>query len=365
MMHSESKNKYPIGLPKFWKGNLIPDDALGENKYYFIRIKTRFYLKKNKLPFIQIKNSFLYNSTENLETSDVFNAESNSYSPFYLNNNKTHDTHVILTLTMTDYKLLLEHYELVDFEILDGCYFYSELGLFDEYIEKYKKIKTISTGAIRELAKLFLNNLYGKLATKDDSSFKIIYEKKDGSLGFRLVSEHNKKAGYIPCGSAITSYSRNFTIRAGQQNFYGKNKNGFKYADTDSIHCDLQPNEIKGINIHNSNFCCWKLEASWDVAIFARQKTYIEHVIAENLEPCTPFYNIKCAGMPDKCKKLFEKSMIGDLKDIKNYKAEEQIFIKEKRELTDFKKGLKVPSKLRPQRIRGGIVLVDTTYEMR
>ena len=34
-------------------------------------------------------------------------------------------------------------------------------------------------------------------------------------------------------------------------------------------------------------------------------------------------------------------------------------------ELTDFKIGLKVEGKLTPKRIRGGVVLKETTYEMR
>lgn len=48
---------------------------------------------------------------------------------------------------MTDYQLIKEHYNLVDFEIMDGCYFDKEIGLFDEYINKYKKIKLSSKGA--------------------------------------------------------------------------------------------------------------------------------------------------------------------------------------------------------------------------
>ena len=44
MMSSESGNRYPVGLPTFWHGNYIPDEALDPSKYYFIRIKTRFYL---------------------------------------------------------------------------------------------------------------------------------------------------------------------------------------------------------------------------------------------------------------------------------------------------------------------------------
>ena len=130
---------------------------------------------------------------------------------------------------------------------------------------------------------------------------------------------------------------------------------------------DLRPEEIKGITVHDKNFCCWKLESCWDVGIFARQKTYIEHVTHENLEPIdTPYYNVKCAGMPQKCKDLFVKSMCGyDEKELENYSEEEQQFLKTKRELTDFKLGLKIPGKLMPKRIRGGVLLVETTYEMR
>lgn len=384
MMSSESGNRYPVGKPKFWKGNFIPDKALQPNMYYFVRIKTRFYIKENKLPFIQIKSSWLYKGTEALETSDIYNPTTDEYYAYYKDNDGVlRDTRVELTLTMTDYQLLKDHYELVDFEILDGCYFYSQIGIFDEYIEKYKKIKMESKGALRELAKLFLNNLYGKMASSKDSSFKLAYIKEDKTIGFLPVAESNKKAGYIPVGSAITSYARNFTIRAAQKNYYGKDKPGFIYADTDSIHCDLKPEEIKGIKVDDKNFCCWKLESSWDKAIFIRQKTYIEHVVAENCEPIeVPYNNIKCAGMPQRCKDLFQLSLDGmahedgytdeSTNNHKDWTPEELEFLFESethkpivRDFNDFKVGLKVPGKLRPKRIRGGTLLVDTSYEIR
>lgn len=394
MMSSESGNRYPIGVPHFWKGNIIPDDALLDDRYYFVRVKTRFYIKPDKLPFIQIKSSLLYKGTEALETSDVYDKRTGEYYTHYTDKDgNIKDTRVELVLTMTDYELLKEHYELVDFEILDGCWFYSEIGIFDEYIEKYKKIKVESEGGMRELAKLFLNNLYGKMASSKDSSFKLAYVKEDKTIGFLPVAEANKKAGYIPVGSAITSYARNFTIRAAQKNYHGKDKRGFIYADTDSIHCDLAPEDIVGIKVHDKDFCCWKLESCWDVAVFTRQKTYIEHVTHENCvpleelldkdgKPRKPYNNIKCAGMPQKCKDLFQASLDGKA-DISGYKdkstkvfkewsedEKEFLFEKEtgkpiKRNLSDFKVGLKVPGKLRPKRIRGGILLIDTSYEMR
>ena len=375
MMSSKSGNKYPIGLPKFWTGNFIPDQALKENMYYFVRIKTRFYIKDNYLPFIQIKGDLKYKGTESLETSDVYNHENDDYFPYYIDKDgNIQQAKVELTLTMTDYQLIKEHYELVDFEILDGCYFYSMVGIFDEYINKYAKIKKESKGALRELAKLFLNNLYGKMASSTDSSFKIAYVKDDKSIGFMQVVENEKKPGYIAIGSAITSYSRNFTIRAAQKNYYGAEKRGFIYADTDSIHCDLLPQEIKGIEVDDKEFCCWKLESCWDKAIFTRQKTYIEHVTHENLIPLEEskqYNNIKCAGMPKKCKDLFEISMQGTADVNENWSDEEKEFLFDKdnkpivRDYSDFKVGLKVPDKLRPIRIRGGVILVNTTYEMR
>lgn len=375
MMSSKSGNKYPIGLPKFWTGNFIPDQALKENMYYFVRIKTRFYIKDNYLPFIQIKGDLKYKGTESLETSDVYNHENDDYFPYYIDKDgNIQQAKVELTLTMTDYQLIKEHYELVDFEILDGCYFYSMVGIFDEYINKYAKIKKESKGALRELAKLFLNNLYGKMASSTDSSFKIAYVKDDKSIGFMQVVENEKNPGYIAIGSAITSYSRNFTIRAAQKNYYGAEKRGFIYADTDSIHCDLLPQEIKGIEVDDKEFCCWKLESCWDKAIFTRQKTYIEHVTHENLIPLEEskqYNNIKCAGMPKKCKDLFEISMQGTADVNENWSDEEKEFLFDKnnkpivRDYSDFKVGLKVPDKLRPIRIRGGVLLVNTTYEMR
>lgn len=375
MMSSKSGNKYPIGLPKFWTGNFIPEEALKENMYYFVRIKTRFYIKDNYLPFIQIKGDLKYKGTESLETSDVYNHENGDYFPYYIDKDgNIQQAKVELTLTMTDYQLIKEHYELVDFEILDGCYFYSMVGIFDEYINKYAKIKKESKGALRELAKLFLNNLYGKMASSTDSSFKIAYVKDDKSIGFMQVVENEKKPGYIAIGSAITSYSRNFTIRAAQKNYYGAEKRGFIYADTDSIHCDLLPQEIKGIEVDDKEFCCWKLESCWDKAIFTRQKTYIEHVTHENLIPLEEskqYSNIKCAGMPKKCKDLFEISMQGTADVNENWSDEEKEFLFDKdnkpivRDYSDFKVGLKVPDKLRPIRIRGGVLLVNTTYEMR
>ena len=195
---------------------------------------------------------------------------------------------------------------------------------------------------MRQLAKLKLNNLYGKYATSPDSSFKVAYLNEKNALSYRTVNKRDRPVVYIPIGAAITSYARQFTITAAQKNY-----KHFIYADTDSIHCDITPDKIKGINIDDVNFCCWKIETSWDKGIFVRAKTYIEHITKSDGEPCEPYYNIKCAGMPESSKRIFADGLNSGA-----YK------------LTDFKVGLELGGKLLPKQIEGGTVLKYTTFKM-
>jgi hypothetical protein len=338
-MSSESGNYYPVGKPMFWKGD-IPKEA--DNKYYFVRIRCRFNIKEGMLPTVQIKGTLLYNGTDYLTTSDYYDYQSGTYKRYYMKQGVKHDSYVTMTMTCVDYELFLKHYNPIDLEVLDGCYFMKAIGLFDEYMYKYKEIKENSVGAERELAKLYLNNLYGKFAANDSSSYKVPYINSKNVLGFEIVEEHEKKPGFIAVGSAITSYARRFVINAAQANFHGVDKDGFIYCDTDSIHCSGKPEEVKGIRIHPTSFCAWKLESYWDKAVFVRQKTYMEHVTHVNGEEVEPFYNIRCAGMSEDAKQEFL----------------------DKYDITDFKEGLKLNEGLKPVRIPGGIVLEKKGYHM-
>lgn len=377
VMSGESGNKYPVGYPRFWTGNDIPDKALGENKYFFIRIRTRFYVKKGYLPFIQIKGNWMYGLNECLETSDYYDRVTKTYHRWLIDadGNKV-STAVELTLTCTDYYRFLQHYDVEDFQILDGCYFNTETGIFDMYINKYKEMKMQNKGAKRAIAKLFLNSLYGKMATSDNSGFKMAFLKGEDEIGFIPIIQHDKDPVFIPVGAAITSYARDFTIRAAQANYYGPDKPGFVYADTDSLHISGIPVEkVRGVKIHDKDFLCWKVETYWDDAIFERQKTYIEHVTHEDMKPVDkPYYNIKCAGMPDRCKWLFEASMSGrefTQEEYEKLTPEEIDFLFDddghmiRRTMDDFTIGLQVPSKLIAKRIPGGIVLQNSYFTMR
>lgn len=365
MMHSDSGNFFPIGKPHFWRGKIPKDvtrfEGTDHPRYYFITVECRFKLKPKHVPCIQIKHDLRYKSTEWLESSDP-TLNGKSYKYMYDEDGNPVIQKVTLTLTCTDWELIQQQYDLYDVRILHGCWFYAIKGVFDEYINHYAKIKQESTGAVRAIAKLFLNNLYGKFATNNNSSFKTAeYDEDKERLEYTIHVCHDKEVGYIPIGSAITSYARRFTILAAQANY-----DNFIYCDTDSIHCCCDPTEIVDVPEHPTAFCHWKNESEWDVGMFVRPKTYIEHVIREDHEDVTPYWNMKCAGMPSRPKDLFIKAMTGyKIQEDDDYNETEREFIEAGKKLEDFKVGLSVPSKLKPKRIKGGIILVETPYTMR
>lgn len=380
VMSSESGRRYPVGFPHFWRGD-PPAEALDPMHYYFIRINCAFSIKDGFLPFVQIKSNLYYAPNEMLEDSRPrvhgvrYTALTDAISGKYITN------HVTLTMTCTDYKLFHEHYYVYDEKVLDGCWFYTETGIFDDYIDKYRKIKMESSGATRQIAKLFLNNLYGKMASSDESSYKRPVLQGD-CIVMQEIEEHKKKPVYIPVGAAITSYAREFTIRTAQKNY-----KYFCYADTDSIHCNCTPDKLQGVPVDPVKFCHWKIETCWDVGWFVRAKTYIEHVTAKELQSIkTAYWNCKCAGLPDECKKLLIESMEETEEEARHHEdmsnaymeaaniygieqdrniIEKEKFLSKKRTVKDFDRGLMIYGKLSPVRISGGIVLEETYFTLR
>lgn len=353
VMHSKSGNKYPVGYGKMWEGNSIPEEAQRDNRYYFVRFRCAFKIKPGKLPFVQIKDDWRYKGTEHLSTSAVYNPRDGKYYD-YLESEGGELHKVTLTMCMDEYELFCENYYTEEFEILDGCYFNAEIGLFDQYIDRYFELKAqAKTKVERAIAKLFLNNLYGKFATSPDSSYKRLVMGEDNALHYVTVEEHNKPPGYIPVGSAITAKARCFTIRAAQCNL-----SVWCYADTDSIHCIGNPADAKGVVIAENELCTWKVESIWQTAYFTRQKTYLE--VSDGK------LSITCAGMPDRCKDLFAASCgYKKLSELKKLDDKEIEYLQQHKTLSDFRDGLRIPSKLYSKNIPGGTLLYKDFYEMR
>jgi len=296
----------PYGLPIYFKGEYQEDP---EYPLYIAHIRCDFEIKKDKIPTIQIKKN-VFKENEYLTSSR------GEYPDLYVTN--------------VDWKLIQEHYDLYDVQFLEGWKFRAKTGFFKQYIEKWMYVKTHNEGAIKQNAKLMLNNLYGKFATNPDVTNKIPYLKDDGSLGFTMPKDENgeeikefKDPVYTPLAVFITSWARDEIIRTAQKVYHR-----IIYCDTDSMHLlGTEPPKEIADKIDDNKLGFWKHESTFKRAKFIRQKTYIEEIYAKWVEkdgerikkPCgkdeaeTTILSVKCAGMPESVKKhvTFENFKIG------------------------------------------------------
>lgn len=205
-------------------------------------------LKENHIPIIQIKGNSRFNGTEYLSVIE---------DP------------VTLMVTNVDWELYQEHYDIDILEYGGGWAFHGASGLFNDYIKKWGDIKASSVGGKREIAKLFLNALYGKFASNPNVTSKIP-KLIDGKIKLVVGEPETRPPVYTAMGVFITSYAREITIRAAQENY-----DIFAYADTDSLHLmtDTVPETIE---VHPTKMGAWKLEYYFDAAYYVRAKFYLE-----------------------------------------------------------------------------------------
>jgi hypothetical protein len=294
----------PYGMPIAFTGPYVQDDLY---PIYIQRIKCTFRLKKDHLPMIQLKNNSRFIQTEYLKTSV----------------DQMGNDEVELVLTSVDMKLFFEHYDVNVIEWGKGWKFKCATGIFDEYIDFWMHVKETSTGAIRALAKLMLNSLYGKFAKNPDVTSKYPYLNEDGAVSYKLHQQEIDEPVYTAMGAFITAYAREKTIRTAQS-IYDR----FIYADTDSLH--IMGDETPDIEVHKSHLGAWKHEGDFTRARFLRAKTYIEEMDGE--------LHVTCAGMPDNVKKLVTWE--------------------------NFQPGLSLEGKLMPFHVPGGIVLHPINFTL-
>lgn len=295
----------PFGDPIYYEGKYEEDKIY---KRYIQLIRCQFELKKGYLPTIQIKNNLSFMPTEYLESSN--------------------DEFVELYLTDVDLSLFLEHYEIYNADYICGWKFRSCVGLFNDYIEKWYKVKEQATiegnKGMRTFSKLMLNSLYGKFGLNP----KVISRSPcyvDGLVKYVTELPEKRTPIYIPMAVFITSWARYITITSAQKVF-----DRFVYADTDSLH--LIGTEIpKMLNISDTKIGAWKIEKYFTRAKFLRQKSYVEEVDGK--------LEVTCAGMPAQCYEYVT--------------------------FDNFEIGSRYKGKLSQKHVKGGIVLTDIDFTIK
>lgn len=293
----------PYGYPMYFEGEPQPDK---DYPLFIVHLKCGFELKPGHLPTIQLKNNFRFVETEYLTSSDG-------------------EDDVEMWLTNVDYQLFLEHYEIYNPVYINGFRFKGAVGMFKDYIDHWMHIKETTTGALRQLAKLMLNSLYGKFATNPKARRKIPYLDEQGVVRYKLGDPEEREPVYTAMGAFITAYAREKTIRSAQSVY-----DRFIYADTDSLH--LEGQDIPEVlEIHPTHLGAWKNEGAFSDSKFLRAKTYMETVDGVT--------KVTCAGMPENVKELVTYD--------------------------NFSSGSTFGGKLMPRRYPGGIVLENTTFTIK
>jgi hypothetical protein len=319
----------PFGVPIYFEGEYQKDE---EYPLYIQRINIDFELKEKHIPTIQIKHGGIFKQNEYLKSSNGDCVE------IYVSN--------------VDLEIIKEHYDIYEIVYYEGWKFKSVTGLFNQFIDKWTYIKMNSEGAVKLLAKLMLNSLYGKFATNPDITGKIPYLKADGSVGYKVPKDEDgneiksyRDPVYTPMGVFITSWARHTTITTAQKCY-----DRIIYCDTDSIHLEGFgiPDVIKE-TVDPKKLGYWKHEGSFIRGKYLRQKTYMEEMIVKPylyfdkargrvIERNTKV-EVRCAGMTEN--------------------------IKEKVTFDNFKIGFTSNGKLMPKHVKGGIILEDKEFTIK
>ena len=321
----------PYGYPMYFEGEPVKNDIY---PLFIVRIRCEFKVKKNHIPTIQLKNNMAFVQTEYLTSSRGEMVE--------------------MTLTNVDLELFLDHYDVYNLEYICGWRFKGVRGLFKDYIDYWMHIKETTTGAMRQLAKLMLNSLYGKFATNPNSRKKTPVMDEEGIVRHTLDEPELRAPIYTAMGAFITAYAREKTIRSAQAVYHR-----FIYADTDSLH--LEGTSIpEGLEVHPTKLGAWKHEGTFCDSLYIRAKTYMETMVETKPDSLKTYVKllgkshdvwrdgdnvtyyvtiVTCAGMPD------------------NVKASVTY--------ENFHSGSTFDGKLMPRRCKGGIVLTETTFTIK
>lgn len=307
-----SRKPMPYGEP-------IPIKERGKYAFEIYKVHIGFELKKGHLPTL-------------LKSGSIFSKSGDTY---YI----VSDSVETLYITSVDLDIMYRHYDIyfIEFEEMYG--FSTSTMIFRDWIDKYYALKSTSTGGMKLLYKLIINNLYGKFGSKCIGKRKIP-NFENGILEFDMTEEEDLQIYYLPVALAIVSWSHLLIDDAIEYTGI----DNFVYCDTDSVHTiGSLPDEW----VDNKEIGKFKLEGIEDKSKYIRQKCYIYKEKEK--------YTITCSGMTEGIKEyLLEeyKDKVFDIFKVGLVVNEESPNIK------------KDQLKLRPCQVKGGVILKSVPFSI-
>lgn len=310
-------NAFPYGRPVRHGFGEVPEIYKNENYVYFQRVIFCARLKRGCFPILKIKDSTRYLWNRYITDTGI--------SP---RTGERCNKYVTATFTNVDLEMLLKLYDVKIIAYDEHIVYRAKKGFFNTYIDYWteQKINAAKDGnkGLRTIAKLYLNNLYGKFGTNPARASKTPYIGDDGAIRYK-VCEDSSQPVYIPVAAFCTAYARRVTVLAAI-----KAGSRFLYADTDSLHIigdyDLD------IPVDDYKLGYWKLENHFTRAKYLGAKCYAEYINGK--------WVLTVAGMPLECKQNMDVER-------------------------DFRIGYVAAGKLVPRHYPGGLILEPTTFEIK
>lgn len=224
----------PWGLPESYDGKYKQDDDM---PLHCDELTFRAELKPNGYPFL-------------LDSRSVYG----------LNRLTSTRGYITRVLTDIDQKLLHENYEVSVYRHVRGWKFRQSKGFFRSFVDEWGELKQRETGEKRQMAKLIMNALVGKMASLPKGAVMLPMSKDGITLDWDIMQrgESNLKTDFLPVPVWVNAYARKKLMTVCHAN-----ADRLLYANTDG--CILSGWEpVDSCEIHLTELGKWKIAARYE-----------------------------------------------------------------------------------------------------
>lgn len=224
----------PWGEPESYEGEYKPDEDM---PLHCDEITFRAELKSDGYPFL-------------LDNRSVYG----------LNRLTSTRGYITRVLTDIDQELLEENYDVTVYEHVRGWKFRRNKGFFRSFVDEWSELKQRETGGKRQMAKLIMNALVGKMASLPKDAVMLPSSKDGVTVEWDVAhrGESNLKTDYLPVPVWVNACARKKLMAVCRAN-----ADRLLYANTDG--CILSGwDPVESCEIHPTELGKWKVSAKYE-----------------------------------------------------------------------------------------------------
>lgn len=178
--------------------------------------------------------------------------------------------YITMCLTDVDQKLLCENYNVSVYRHVRGWKFRQSKGFFTGFVDQWGGMKQREHGEKRQMAKLVMNALVGKMASLPKGVVLLPASRDGRTLDWEPSRRepNGLRTDYLPVSMWVNAYARRKLLRVCEAN-----RDRLIYANTDG--CILQGWDMpEGCDLHPTKLGKWKISAKYERLIILAMNRY-------------------------------------------------------------------------------------------